>query len=72
LPHSLAHLGHAAVDDKVGAIDEAALVTGEEEDGLRLLDRLAKAPRGEVDLAAVPLGRVVAEPVLKERCAIFC
>lgn len=60
------HPRHAAVDDEVGAVDEAALVAGEEEDGVRLLDGFAEAAGGEVDLAAVPLGGVVAEPVLEE------
>ena len=60
---------HAAVDDEVGPVDEAALVAGEEEDGVRLLDGLAEAAGGKVDFAAVALGGVVAEPVLEERGA---
>lgn len=60
------HPRHAAVDDEVGPVDEAALVAGEEQDGVGLLDSFAEAAGGEVDLAAVPLGGVVAEPVLQE------
>ena len=58
--------GQAAIDDKIGAIDEAALVAGKEEDRLRLLDGFAKAARWEVNLAAKALGRIVAQPVLEE------
>ena len=57
---------HAAVDDEVGPVDEAAFVACEEEDGLGLLDGFAEAASGEVDFAAVALGGVVAEPVLEE------
>ena len=60
---------HAAVDDEVGPIDETALVAGEEEGGLSLLDGFAEAAGGEMDFAAVALGGVVAEPVLEERGA---
>lgn len=48
-------------------IDEAALVTGQEDDSLGLLDGLAEPAGGEVDLAAQTLGLVVAEPVLQQR-----
>lgn len=58
--------GHAPIDHKVRAVHEAALVAGEEQDCLRLLDGLAEAARGEVDLAAVALGEIVSEPVLEE------
>ena len=57
---------HTAVDDKVGPVDEATLVAGQEENGLSLLDCFAEAAGREVDLAAVALGCVVAEPVLEE------
>lgn len=66
---SFAYLGHATVNDKVGAVDEAGLVAGEEEDGLGLLDGLAEAAGGEVDFTAVALLLVVAEPVLEKRGA---
>ena len=63
------YLGHATVDDKVSAVDEAALVAGEEEHGLGLLDGFAEAAGGEVYLATVALGRVISEPILKKRRA---
>ena len=62
-------LGHASIDDKVGAVDEAALVGREEEHRLRLLNRLAEAAGWKVHFAAVALGGVVAEPVLEEGSA---
>jgi hypothetical protein len=65
-------LGHAAVDHEISTVDEAALVAGEEENCLRLLDSLAETTSGEVDLAAVALGLIVAEPALEERGAISC
>lgn len=64
------HPRHAPIDHEVGPVHEAALVAGEEEHGLGLLDGLAEAAGREVDLAAVPLGRVVAEPVLQEGRAV--
>lgn len=48
------------------SVDEARLVRGQEQHGLRLLDGLAKAAGGEVDLAPQPFGDVVAEPVLQQ------
>ena len=60
------YLCHTPVNDKVGPVHEAAFVTGEEEDCLSLLDGFAEAAGGEVDFAAVALGCVVAEPVLKQ------
>ena len=63
------HLRHPPIDNKIRAVHETALVAGEEEHGLGLLDGLAEAAGWEVDLAAVALGRVVAEPVLEERGA---
>lgn len=61
--------GHAAIDNEVGAVDEAALVAGEEEDGLGLLDGFAEAAGWEVDGAARTLDFVVSEPVLEEGSA---
>lgn len=60
---------HTAINHKVSAVDKAALITSQEENGLGLLNRLAEAARGEVDFAAVTLGLVVAEPVLEEGSA---
>jgi hypothetical protein len=62
---------HTAVDHEVGTVDEAALVAGEEENTLCLLNSLTKATRGEVDFAAVALGCVVTEPVLQKRGAVI-
>ena len=60
------YLCHTPVNDKVGPVHEAAFVAGQEENGLGLLDGFAEAAGGEVDLTAVALGCVVAEPVLKQ------
>ena len=65
-------LGHAAIDDKVCTVDEAALVAGQKHHGLRLLHSLAETAGREVHFAAVALGRIVAEPVLKEGSAVTC
>ena len=58
---------HATVDDEVGAIDEAALVAGEEHDCLGLLDGFAEAAVWEVDFASVALFGIITEPVLQQR-----
>lgn len=62
-------LGHTTVDDKVCAVDETALVAGQEENCLRLLNGFAKATAGEVDFAAVALLGVITEPVLEKGSA---
>jgi hypothetical protein len=62
-------LGHTAINDKVCTVDEAALVAGQEQNRLSLLDSFTEATSGEVDLAAVTLLSVVTEPVLEERGA---
>lgn len=66
---SQAYLGHSAIDDKVGSVDEAALITGEEQHGLCLFNCLTETARREVHLTTVALGLVITEPVLKERGA---
>ena len=58
------YLAQSTVNNKVGAVDEAALITGQEENGLSLLNSLAEPTAGEMHLAAEPLGVVVAQPVL--------
>jgi hypothetical protein len=57
---------HTTVNHKISTVDEAALVAGKEKDRLSLLNRLTKSTSGEVNLAAVALGLVVTEPVLKK------
>ena len=61
--------GHSTVNHKVAAVDKAALVAGQEDDRVRLLDGLAESARGEVHLATEALGLVVAEPVLQKGSA---
>ena len=65
-----AYPGQPAIDYKVGPVDEAALITSEEEDGLRLLNSFAKAAGRKMDLAAMALSRIVTEPVLEECRAV--
>lgn len=60
---------HATVNDEISAVDEAALIAGEKEHSLSLLDSLAETTRGEVHFAAMALRLVVTEPVLQERGA---
>jgi hypothetical protein len=61
---------HAAIDHKVRAVDEAALVAGKEKDRLSLLNGLAKTTSREMNFTAVALGLVVAEPILEEGSAV--
>lgn len=63
------YLCHASIDDKVGAVDEAAFVTGEKDDGVSLLDGFPEAAARKVDLTPVALFFVISEPVLEERGA---
>jgi hypothetical protein len=63
--------GHTAVNNEVCTVDKAALVAGKEKYCLSLLNSLAETTCGEVDLAAVTLGLVVAEPVLEKWGAMF-
>jgi hypothetical protein len=60
---------HTTINHKVRAVNKAALIASQEENGLGLLNCLAEAARGKVDFAAVTLGLVVAEPVLEEGSA---
>lgn len=59
-------LRHATIDNEISCIHEAALVRSEEQRGLRQLNRLSETPRWKVDLAAMPLRRVVTQPVLEK------
>ena len=60
---------HPPINHKVGPVHKAALVAGQEQNGLSLLYGFAEAAGWEVDLAAVALGGIVPEPVLKQRRA---
>jgi hypothetical protein len=59
------YLGHATIHNEIGAIHEAAFVTGKEQDRLGLFDRFAKSACWEMDLSSMSLSRVIAKPVLK-------
>ncbi len=64
------HLAHAAVNNEIHAVDEAALIAGQEDNGVRLLNRLAEAAGRHVHQAPLPLGLVVAQPVLQQWRAV--
>lgn len=59
------HLCHTTVNNKVCAVDEAALIAGQEQNGLGLFDRFSKSAGREMNLASMTLGLIVAEPVLE-------
>ena len=63
------YLGHTAVNNKVSAVDEAALITGQEYNGMCLLNGLTETTSGEVNLTALTLGLVIAQPILEKRSA---
>ena len=60
------YLAHATVNNKVGSIDKAALVTGQEDHRMSLLNGLSEPSHGEMHFAAVTLGLVITQPVLQE------
>lgn len=62
----LAHLGHATIDHEIGTVDEAALVAGQEQHRLGLLDGLSEASGGEMHFASMSLRLVISKPVLQE------
>lgn len=66
----LTNLAHSTVNNKVSSVDEAALVAGEEDDSVGLLDGLTETAGREVNLATETLGLVIAQPVLKKGGAI--
>lgn len=59
-----AYLSQSSVNNKVCGIDETALIARKEEHRICLLNGLAKPAAWKVNLAAVALCLVVAEPVL--------
>lgn len=59
-------LAQTTIDHELGGIDEAALITGQKQDGLGLLNGLSEAAIGKMDLSAVPLLEVIAQPVLQQ------
>jgi hypothetical protein len=68
LPDSIAtNLGHATVDDKVSSVDKAALITGQEDNSVCLLNSLTETSSREVNLTTLALGLVITQPVLQER-----
>ncbi|KAI5289273.1 hypothetical protein KEM52_000840, partial [Ascosphaera acerosa] len=63
-------LGHSAINDEVGAVDEAGLIGSEKEHSLSLFDSFSEAPGGKVYLAPETLGLIIAKPVLQQRSAV--
>ena len=59
-------LGQATVDDEIRGINEAALVAGQEDDGVGLFDGLSETAGREVNLATEALLLVITEPVLQQ------
>jgi hypothetical protein len=55
-----AYLGHAAVNDKICAVYEAAFVAGQEQDRLCLFDGLSESAGWEMYLSAVTLCCIIA------------
>lgn len=64
------YLAQTTVDKEISAVDEAALITGQEHNSMGLLNSLAEATTREVNLTTEALGVVVAEPILEEWCAV--
>lgn len=64
------NLAHSSIYDKVLPNDKRALVTSQEDDGLRLFNGFSKAAGWEMDRPTLTFDFIVAEPVLKERSAI--
>lgn len=67
----LIYLGHATIHHKVRAVDKAALVTGQEDHRVSLLNGLTKTARGEMHFTTESLRLVVTQPVLQERSAVI-
>jgi hypothetical protein len=65
-----AYSGHATVDNKVCAGDEATLIACEEENCVCLLCSLAEPASWEMDFPTSTLCRIVSEPILEEWCAV--
>lgn len=59
-------LGHATIDGKVMAVDEAGLIAGQEENCISLLNGLTEASRRQVNLSSVSLLLVVTKPILQQ------
>lgn len=57
---------HSAIHNHFLAVHEPALIAGEEDHHLSLLNGFAEAAHGEVDFTAGALGEVVAEEVTKD------
>jgi hypothetical protein len=64
-------LRHTTINYEICAVNKATLVTSKEENRLSLLNGLSETSSRKVNLAAVSLGLVVAEPVLQKWGAIF-
>ena len=67
----ITYLGHSAIDDKVGSVDKAALVTGQENHRVGLFDGLTETACGEMHLTTETLGLVITKPVLQEGGAVI-
>lgn len=60
---------HSSVNHEISTIDEAALVAGQENNSMSLLNGLAETPGREVDFTTEALGLIIAEPILQKRSA---
>lgn len=69
IPPFRTHLSHSTIHHKVSSIHKAALVAGQEDHSMGLLNSLAEATGGEVHFAAETLRLVITQPVLQKRSA---
>lgn len=60
-------LGHTTIHHKVMAVDKAAVIAGQEQNRLRLLNGLPESASREVHLSPVSFGLVIAQPILQQR-----
>ena len=63
------YLAHSTVNNKVSSVDKAALVAGEEDDSVGLLDGLTETAGREVNLTTETLSLVITQPVLEKGSA---
>lgn len=64
------YLGHSAINHKVCTIHKASLITGKEDDGIRLLNGFSETASREMNFTTMTFGLVITKPILQKRCAI--
>lgn len=67
----MAYLCHSTINHEIGTVNEATLITSQEDNSSSLLNSLSETSSGKVNFSSQTLGGIIAQPILKKRSTII-